>query len=50
MNWGYIIGWLGIVQAVATSVGFAFASNWRMSLYYFFAAAIGTTLLWPARV
>jgi hypothetical protein len=49
MNWGYIIGWFGVVQALSTAIGFAFAFNWRLSLYYFFAAAIATTILWPVK-
>lgn len=48
-NWGLIIGWFGVVQCIACSVGFAFARDWRRALYYLFACAITLTVIWPTK-
>lgn len=46
VNWGNVIGWMGVVQCVGAAIGYAFAKDIRHALYYVFAAAITVTVIW----
>jgi len=47
MNWGFYIGVFSVFQCAACSIGYAFARDWRHSLYFAFAGAITVTVIWP---
>ena len=46
MNWGAIFAWAGIALSLGASIGYAFAHDWRRSLYYLFAALVTITVVW----
>lgn len=46
LNWGEIIGWVGVVQCIGACIGYAFAKDLRHSLYYAFAGAITVVVIW----
>ncbi len=46
MNWGSVIGWVGVAQCVAACIGYACTHDTRRALYYLFAAAITVTVIW----
>lgn len=49
MNWGQIGGWAGALFALGTSVGYAYARDYRRALYFFFAFCITLTVVWPGK-
>lgn len=46
MNYGTIGAWLGIALGVISAIGYAFAHDWRRSIYFLLGAAISTTVAW----
>ena len=50
MNWGQIGGWAGALFALGTSVGYAYARDYRRALYFFFAFCITCCVIWPGRI
>lgn len=46
VNWGVFFGWAGVIQSVLACIGFGLAGNWRLCLYYLFAALITLTVIW----
>ena len=46
INWGLVIGWLGVIQSAGAAIGYACAKDVRHALYFAFAAAITVTVIW----
>ena len=46
-NWGQIIGYISVVQCFGASIGYGIATDYRRMLYYYFAALITLTVVWP---
>jgi hypothetical protein len=46
INWGYVLGWAGVVQCGLACIGYAFAKDVRHALYYLFAGAITVVVIW----
>jgi hypothetical protein len=44
-NFGQISGWTMTLMCIATAIGYAFARDWRRTLYFLFAAAINATVI-----
>lgn len=46
MNWGTVISWIGVVLNIGASVGYFAVGDIKRGLYFAFAAAITTTVVW----
>ena len=46
LNWGIIIGWMGVIQCAGAAIGYACARDTRHALYYLFAGAITVVVIW----
>lgn len=47
MNWGRVFGWTIATLSFGASIGYLFAKNYRLSLYWFFATCITVVVNWP---
>jgi hypothetical protein len=46
MNYGRIFAWVIVTMNFCAAAGYAIRHDWRLSLYWFFAGAIGATVTW----
>lgn len=44
MNYGKVLAWSIVVLSLGASIGYLLVHDYRRSLYYFFAAAITSTI------